>query len=97
MSNVKNDDIAHPHPGDRLFIGVYPCGLVYADRHREKCGDYVRLGFLSYRTLVLDLEPDCPPDLRIEIEYDTAKLQARKGEHFEVSTSGQTVLLGESL
>jgi hypothetical protein len=31
----------------RLFIGGYPHGIIYADRPREVAGDYKRLGFLS--------------------------------------------------
>lgn len=40
---------------DRLFSGVYPCGIVYADRYREKGGDYARLAFLPYDTLQLSM------------------------------------------
>lgn len=79
---------------DRLFIGVYPTGLVYADRERERHGDYVRCGFLSYRSLALELERDCPAVLRDEIVRHAQGIQARRGEEFEVSSSGQTVLLG---
>lgn len=80
--------------GQRLFSGVYPCGIVYADRTREKGGDYARLGFLDYATLTLTLEKDCPADLATLIREDASKLQARAGEAFEISTSGQTVRLG---
>lgn len=80
--------------GDRLFIGVFPCGLVYADRHREKHGDYAKLAFLPYDTLQLQVEKDCPPDLRVRIEEDAASMLARRGQAFPISTSGQTVMLG---
>ena len=79
---------------DRLFIGVFPAGLVYADRLRTKAGDYARLAFLSYRTLELDIEPDCPGVLRLLIAGHAAKLQAKRGEEFQVSACGQTVRLG---
>lgn len=81
---------------DRLFAGVYPCGIVYADRKREKAGDYLRLAFLSYTTLKLEWEPNAsmPADLRDEIERDAGLIQARKGELFQISSSGQTVRLG---
>jgi hypothetical protein len=78
----------------RIFAGVYPMGIVYADRQREAHGDYKRLAFLAFSTLVLDVEPDCPPALRAEIEADAAPIQAMKGQDFQVSTSGQTVVLG---
>jgi hypothetical protein len=81
---------------DRLFIGVFPAGISYADRERIRAGDYARLAFLSYATLVLDVEPDCPEYLRKEIEGHAATLQARRGEHYEVSAAGQMVLLGGS-
>jgi hypothetical protein len=79
---------------DRLFIGVYPTGIVYADRSREKHGDYARCGFLSFDTLALDLKPDCPKVLRAFIEKDAARIQAKRGEPYQVSESGQTVTLG---
>lgn len=79
---------------DRLFIGVYPGGISYADRHREKDGDFARLAFLAYDTLQLKVEQDCPPDLRKRIEADAASVQARRGEMFQISTCGQTVMLG---
>lgn len=82
---------------DRLFAGVYPAGIVYADRSRQKGGDYLKLAFLPYRSLVLEWEPVVMPEwLREQIERDAAKIIVRRGELFEVSTSGQTVRLGSS-
>jgi hypothetical protein len=78
----------------RLFIGVYPAGIVYADRHHEVAGDYVRLGFLSYATLELEVKAHCPPDLHAQIKDHAATLQARRGELYQTSQSGQTVKLG---
>ncbi len=79
---------------DRLFIGIFPCGIAYADRHRERGGDFARLAFLPYDTLQLEVEQDCPTDLRKLIEADAASIQSRRGELFQVSASGQTVTLG---
>lgn len=80
--------------GDRLFSGVYPCGIVYADRQREKGGDYARCAFLPFSSLVLQIERDCPAALREQIVKDAAAIQARKGERFNISSSGQSVVLG---
>lgn len=79
---------------DRLFVGIYPSGIVYADRAKEVAGDYKRLGFLSYATLELELEPRCPKSLKKRIEEHAATIQAKQGELFQISTSGQTVTLG---
>jgi hypothetical protein len=79
----------------RLFACVYPCGIVYADRLREVRGDYARAAFLAYKTLELCLEHDCPRDLRREIVEHAAKIQARRGERYQISTAGQTIILGE--
>lgn len=87
---------AAPAP-DRLFIGVFPTGISYADRAREKDGDWARVAFLGYADLVLTIEPDCPDCLRLEITEHAATLQRRRGEAFEVSTAGQTVTLGHAL
>ncbi len=78
----------------RIFIGVYPEGLVYADRMREVGGDYARLAFLSYRTLELQFDAGCPEYIRPWITKDAAAMQARRGESFQISSCGQTVLLG---
>jgi hypothetical protein len=78
----------------RLFMGVYPCGIVYADRKREVAGDYKRLAFLDYATLTLEIGRDCPNDLAGEIRKDASAIQARRGEQFQLSTSGQTITLG---
>lgn len=87
--------MAEKAPADtRLFIGVFPTGLSYADRTKERDGDYKRLAFLSFHTLELEVERDCPADLRARIEADALKLQNRRGEQFQVSTCNQTVRLG---
>lgn len=80
----------------RIFAGIYPAGIVYADRGREVNRDYKRLAFLPFATLELRLEPDCRPDFAAEIKVDAAAIQARRGQPFQVSTSGQTVILGKS-
>lgn len=83
-----------PEP-DRLFAGVYPCGIVYADRKREKAGGYMRLAFLDYATLTLSFDKNpCPKWLREQIIADAAKIQACAGQDFQVSTCGQFVRLG---
>lgn len=82
---------------NRIFSGVYPAGISYADRHREKHGDYAKLAFLPFGTLQLDVEKDCPEDIRALIEADAATFQSRRGEKFQISSSGQTVLLGYQL
>lgn len=83
---------------DRLFVAAFPGGLSYADRSVEVDGDFKQLAFLPYHTLELQWRVANPPaDLRAEIESSAAEMQARSGESFEVSTSGQTVLLGSAI
>lgn len=82
---------------ERLFSGIYPCGIVYADRLNEKCGDYKRLAFLPYDTLDLDIEGDCPVEMKRIIMSDAERIQAQKGQKFRISFSGQTVTLGSAL
>ena len=78
-----------------LDIGVFPTGIVWCDRYHEKNGDYKRLAYLNFKTLVLDIEKDCPAELIARIELDAKELQDKKGENFQVSSSGQTIVLGE--
>ena len=82
---------------DRLFSGVFPEGILYADRLVDDGGDYKRLGFLPFANLVLQLESDCPPDLAERIRTDAGRIQALKGEQYQISTSGQTITLGYKL
>lgn len=48
-------------------------------------------------TRTLAVEPDCPSDLRAVIEPAAARLQARRGERYQVTAAGQTVALGYAL
>lgn len=79
---------------ERIFAGIFATGISYADRRREKHGDYAPLAFLAFDTLTLRFERDCPPDMRREIAADAQGIQDRRGEAFQISTSGQTVTLG---
>src|SRR5262245_36376077 len=93
---ARADETKETTMQDRIFIGVYPGGIVYADRKVERNGDYKRLAFLAYSTLELKIERDCPKKLRPIIEAFAAGVQARRGEAFAISASGQTVILGKS-
>lgn len=82
---------------DRLFSGVYPTGIVYADRARERGGDYERVAFLPFATLSLEVArgQEKHPLLPL-IREDAARLQARRGQRYQVSSSGQYVVLGHA-
>jgi hypothetical protein len=79
---------------NRLFIGVFPAGLSFADRGREEHGEYARLAFMPYATLEAEYSKSCPPELRTEIEGHVADMQRRRGEQYRISAVGQTVTLG---
>lgn len=81
----------------RLFIGIFPTGIVYADRARERHGDYARVARLDFATLTLDVEKDCPAELREPIEVDAAATRARRGQSFAIDGCGHTVTLGFGL
>lgn len=82
---------------ERLFAGVFSTGISYADRGVERDGDYARRGFLSFGTLELELELDCPAAMAAEILEEARVIQAKRGQAFVVSTVGQTVRLGSNL
>lgn len=77
-----------------LFIGVFPCGLGYADTRREEHGDYVQVAFLPYSTLVLKVDRP-KSDLLEQVQAHAAGIIAKRGENYRVSGCGQTVLLGD--
>lgn len=70
---------------DRLFIGCYPTGLVYADRQVEEHGDYRRLAYLNYGTLKLDLEDNIPKELEDRIKKDHEKMLSMKGQPYQIA------------
>ena len=78
----------------RLFIGVYPTGLVYADRQVQVAGDYKRLATLNYQTLILETEPDCPKNLAAQIDKNAEEfINKWEGKQFPISNN-QTTLIG---
>ena len=82
---------------DDLFTGVYSTGISYADRSRERHGDYLKLAFLPYDTLELtwyEPETKVPAALRTAIRADAHRMAAKRGQAFQTSTSGQIVTLG---
>lgn len=93
LRRLQNRRATAPLPA-RVFCGVYPGGLVFADRNQEKGGDYKRLAFLCYATLKLEVEPDAPRALRTAIENHCTAMNLQPGEHFRISTCGQTIVLG---
>ena len=79
----------------RAFVGAYPAALVWADRHHEyPHGEYKRLASMAYADLTLHVEPDCPPELRTEIETHAARIQNQRGEFFPTDACGHGVILG---
>ncbi|HSX22265.1 MAG TPA: hypothetical protein VLE97_05770 [Gaiellaceae bacterium] len=84
--------------GNRLFIGTMPTGIRYADRHRERGGDYLPIAFLPYSTLQLEWEPRVPValELREQIQRHADSVRARRGQDYPISSSGQTVRLGHA-
>ena len=83
---------------ERLFCGVQPCALVYADRGREREGDYVRLASLPYHTLALEWEkgePDksVPASVIASIEADAKQMANRQGQRFQIA-GNLTITLG---
>lgn len=89
--------VEHVPAEDRLFAGIFPTGISYADTTIERHGDYKRLGFLSFSTLELTIEKDCPKELADQITRDAAKIQAQRGQEYQISTAGQTVILGSAI
>lgn len=82
---------------DRVSAATFLTGINYADRTVEVKGDYKRLAFLSFDTLELEwIAKRVPPDVRDYIVADAAKIQARRGQQYQTSQAGQTVMLGSS-
>lgn len=96
-AGCEDAEIDRDELGDenRLFIGCYPAGLVYADRFVEERGDYKTLAFLSYSTLELEWRAkSIPADLRERIEQDAISMQSMRGQQYSIA-GNMSVTLGQ--
>ena len=75
-----------------LFIGHYPTGFVYANKRKEVSGDYKRVAYLNYDTLVLELEKDCPADLKALVEAHHKDVQKLRHTVYRIAGNMTTVL-----
>lgn len=76
----------------RMFAGVYPAGIVYADTWREARGDYMELGFLPYKSLEFvawEGWRSAPEWLRAMVRAHVEGMRAKRGEYFPLSTVGR--------
>jgi hypothetical protein len=80
-------------PEERLFIGLFPGGIVYADRAIEQHGDYKKVAFMAYSSLEFEVYAPRSPLLELARKHAT-EIQAKRGQQLVVSGCGQTVLLG---
>lgn len=79
-----------------ILIGGYSEGIVYADKRVEEDGDYKRLAFLPYDTLELEFRGECcSKETKEFIRRKAEEIIKRRGERYEITTSGQWVILGE--
>lgn len=92
---MNSQNLETPPPSERLFIGVYPTGIVYADRGNQIGGDYKRTAFLPYNTLTLQLDSACPPELIETIKTHSQTIINKRGEQFAISACNQNVTLGK--
>lgn len=77
----------------RLFIGVFPTGIGYADTGREEHGDYKKLAFLPFSSLTLQFYPGAAA-FKSAIQRHAKTIQAKRGQDYAVDSVGHTVLLG---
>lgn len=84
------------HHSDRLFIGVYPTGIVYADKQIQQHNDYTKVAFLCYESLELQISTTCPPELHHRIKTHADTIIQKRGQRFLISECGQSIQLGKS-
>jgi len=80
---------------ERIFCGCLTTGFIWADRWHERHGDYVRLAYMNYRTLELEIEKGCPAILVPDIKADAEALQAMKGQRYPLTATNEVTLGGE--
>jgi hypothetical protein len=74
-----------------IFAGIFPTGVIYADKSKEEHGDYKKIAFLPFDTLKLEIFSKRSKLLN-EIIEDSKSYIA--GEELQISTSGQKIILG---
>lgn len=94
-ATFMDETFIHVPPKDRVFVGTYPEGIVYADRLWNEHGEWVKLAFLSYNTLELEFRNRCSREVQGFIKRNARVLQDKRGEEYQIDTSGHTVILGE--
>lgn len=80
---------------ERLFVGCFPTGFSFADRSRERHGDYVKLARIPYTTLEIEWEKDCPAEFKPLIEAQAADLRSRRGESYPIAGNAYAILGGD--
>jgi hypothetical protein len=88
---IKNLD-----PKEALFCGAYSTGIFYADKRKEINGDYMTIGRIYYSDLNWKINDNCSADIRSFVQADIDKILSMKGQEYQVSSCGQTVILGEN-
>jgi hypothetical protein len=78
---------------ERLFCGIFPTGWSWADRAIEEHGDYQTVAYMSFEKLELEIRKPGSPLVPM-IQKHAEELQAKRGQQYQVSTCGQTVMLG---
>jgi hypothetical protein len=100
MTQVQTEGTAQ----ERLFIGITPTGIKYADREVEDQGDYKVVAFLPFDTLKAELRTQdkayiasLPPAFKARVNEDVKAMRAKAGQEFAIDASGHTVRLGTKL
>lgn len=79
-----------------MFCGIYPCGLVFADKSLMEAGDYKDLAFINYRTLKITWRAKkMSHEFRRYIISEAKNLRSMRGQQYQISSCGQYIILGE--
>lgn len=78
---------------EELFSCVTATGIAFCDKSREVHGDYKKIAHLFFSDLRLNIYAP-RSKLLPKIEEQVRELRAKAGQQYQVSSSGQTVILG---
>jgi hypothetical protein len=82
-------------PAELLIVCHATC-FAYCDKSREENGDYITVARLFFSDLKLEINKP-RSTLLPEIRKHAEKMQAKQGQPYPVSSSGQTITLGYAL
>lgn len=92
---------AKDNPAARSSIAAFvmPTGISWVDTSQDgpRTGDWTKVGHLFFSDLRVEIPKGTPRAVEEDVRRRAAVIQAKRGEQYQISGSGQTITLGHAL